>query len=397
MNNERGCYWITNGLSYEPTGAMPCCRYKLADSDLHTKDIDKYFQNIKNNKDINYKNLSNLQCKKCSAMEKLSNTSLRTEPFLFYEEPDFLKSLKIGEIVNLQVSFSNFCNFKCRYCSPELSTEWNNDVDRMKQLDLHKQYRRNTSDKEILMTATQTMEHEKEFLSHLEKQDLSKLRLIAVFGGEPFMARHFEDFLELLERKTDISKLSMQINTNSSIFPNQQKLDVFSRFKGFDIRSSIESTGKLAEYVRKGLVWNTFEKNVYKWKDFANQNPNTQYRLHMATNIYTINKILDFDKWIENVGVPVKSEYVYTNDMDTLKILSHNHLEILKSRISNIKNQEIRTHLEKIFTSKNWEKYDVDRSKHLEIFKNNSTILDTIRSEKLKDVNLELYNWTYNT
>jgi len=397
MSNERGCYWLTNGLAYEPYGVMPCCRYKLSDSDLHTKDIDKHFQNIKINKNINYKNLSQLQCKKCFQAEESTGTSMRTQDILYDTDQNFLDSLKIGEIVNLQVSFSNFCNFKCRYCSPELSTEWNEDIVKMKQLGLYDQYNRRNIDKEILMTATQTIDHEKEFLFHLEKQDLSKLRDVAVFGGEPFMARNFENFLELLERKTDISKLSMQINTNTSIFPKQKKLDIFSRFKRFDIRSSIESTGKLAEYVRKGLVWNTFEENVYKWKDFANQNLNTKYRLHLATNIYTINKILDFDSWLEKVDIPVVSEYVFTNDLDAIKILSHDHLEILKSRISKIKNQTVKKHLEKVFTANNWKKHDKERFKNLEIFKNNNDILDTIRSEKLKDVNLELYNWTYNT
>ena len=29
----------------------------------------------------------------------------------------------------LQFTFSNFCNFKCKYCSPSQSTSWNDDVD----------------------------------------------------------------------------------------------------------------------------------------------------------------------------------------------------------------------------------------------------------------------------
>ena len=80
-----------------------------------------------------------------------------------------------------------------------------------------------------------------------------------MFGGEPFLSRHWQQFVELLDSKTDLSKVLIQINSNFSTFPKPHIIDLLKKFRRVDLRISIEATGPLAEYIRQGLKFEKFE------------------------------------------------------------------------------------------------------------------------------------------
>ena len=187
---------------------------------------------------------------------------------------------------------------------------------------------------ETFMTERETYDHELQVIRELEQQDLSHLQYVGVFGGEPFMARHWQQFVELLDSKTDLSKVLIQINSNFSTFPKPHIIDLFKKFRTVDLRISIEATGPLAEYIREGLKFQKFESNIKKWQEVAKEYPNIKLTPHMANSVYNINKIVEFEEWASDMKIltrgmkPAFVGFVYgPSHLDMRRVLNNKQLD----------------------------------------------------------------------
>jgi MoaA/NifB/PqqE/SkfB family radical SAM enzyme len=407
MNNDKEnfCPWLSNGLYFGPATGIekleiqPCCRsfhgglllkeIKSSDDDLYklaqrSSSVKEQIDKMKD-PNYNYKNLSETICERCLSQEKTSGKSMRTTTKTI--------NLESGKIGLLQIAFGNFCNYKCRYCYPRYSTEWNKDAKLLKK-DWHenKEFNHLT---DIVMTERQTYDYEKKIIEELKKQDLSNVRDIGIFGGEPFLSRHWEQFVELLNEKANLSKIKIQINSNFSIFPKEKIINLLTKFRKVDLRASIEAKGSLAEYIRSGLVWNTFENNVKKWQEVAKHNKSIQLRVHMAHNIYSINKLLEFEEWLFDMNLhnSYVSAGVFSPEwLDPVKVLNDDQLDQCLEILKNIKYLDLNdTVIERL----KYRNYQENQPQMLRTFKSYTKTLDELRSEKLQDVNPQLYEWTF--
>jgi len=406
MNNDKEnfCPWLSNGLYFAPATGIgkleiqPCCRsshggrllrkIKSSDDDLYklAQRSSSVKEQIDKMKDPNYtyKNLANTVCERCFNQEKTSGKSMRTG--------SISKSKSPGKIELLQIAFGNFCNYKCRYCYPRYSTEWNKDAELLKKVNVDKEFDFLT---DIVMTERQTYDYEKKIIEELKKQDLSNIRDIGIFGGEPFLSRHWEQFVELLNEKANLSKIKIQINSNFSIFPKEKIINLLTKFRKVDLRASIEAKGSLAEYIRSGLVWNTFENNVKKWQEVAKHNKSIQLRVHMAHNIYNINKLPEFEEWLFDMNLhnSYVSAGVFSPEwLDPVRVLNDDQLDQCLEILKNIKYLDLNdTVIERL----KYRNYQENQPQMLRTFKSYTKTLDELRSEKLQDVNPQLYEWTF--
>ena len=234
---------------------------------------------------------------------------------------------------------------------------------------------------------------EKNIVEQLSSVDLSHLQYVGVFGGEPFLSRHWKPFVELLSQKCDISKVRLQINSNFSIFPKSNTIEVLKKFGHIDLRASVEATGKLAEYIRAGLQWTVFEKNYNKWKDISVEYPNIRLQIHMTNNVYSINKVSEFEEWLLDTsnGQPKQyfPQYLYTPEfLDLRRVLTEQQLDICIKRIEKMKIDKLRKSLLNFVSSKNL--YDANLVEKFKLFNGS---LDKSRTETLGDVNPELAEW----
>jgi len=416
--SKNNCLWITNGLHIGDTGIMRyqydpadsqqvltkvCCRSKqhydvsekIDDPELKRLVLTEFspqehLEKVKNPK-FNYENFKTTMCKTCHDAEKNTGGSMRTGYHNMFKHLPKTDKPRL-----LQIGFGNFCNFKCRYCTPRFSTTWNEDTPFMKQI--REENRHNSENfkptyTKITNTEQQTFDIEKEIVKQVESLDLSELVYLGVFGGEPFLSRHWQALVEVLEQKTDLSKVRLQINSNFSIFPKQPVIDVLTKFGHVDLRASVEAHKDLAEYIRAGLKWPLFEKNFDKWQDVAKEFPNIKPAVHMANNVYNINKVLDFEQWLLEKQVnEFYIQFVYDPPfLDLRKVLSPKQIDICVERIQNLKLENLKSNLMRFVPGKNL--YDKELVKKFKFF---TESLDKVRKQKLSDVNPELAEWISN-
>lgn len=207
----------------------------------------------------------------------------------------------------VEVMFDNTCNLSCSYCLAEVSSSIYGEMEK------HGPYSVRASDHRMIQGPLKRYSQEenpyiKAFWKWLPelKNDLEVLR---VTGGEPLLAKETNELLEVLQ-KIDFKKLSLSINTNLCL--PDKILDTFieksknilktKKIKSFDLFVSVDTYGKQAEYIRKGLDYDLFIKNV---KRFCEELPNGRVII-MCT--YNVLSIVGFKKLLEEV-LELKKSY----------------------------------------------------------------------------------------
>ncbi len=386
---SRGCSWLKNGLYIETytrpdfndpvshdLGLKSCCRiyhYKDTKGGANAVFPFKKYQENKNNPNYNYENLKQTSCLKCFNEEKTHGSSMRTR------SPSF-DHLEGGDIKQLQLTFSSFCNLKCKYCSSANSTAWNDDVP----------YSEGTM--KLGITKEQTFDHETKVINFLESTDLSGLKMLGVFGGEPFMARKFGEFMEMLDRKCDISRVMLQINTNATIFPKGRILDIMKQFGRVDLRLSNESIGNLSEYIRNGSKWEDFERNSIKWMEESIGN-GIDVKLHAAHNVWSLNKVEDFYNWAIGAGIPLFNASTPTPYYSNVAaVLTPQQRKECINILESMPKGPTKVYVQNLLKTDSW---DSKHKQALREFKQFTRLFDSRTPYTLQEVNPELYAWTH--
>lgn len=175
----------------------------------------------------------------------------------------------------MEVSFSNFCNFKCMYCGPSFSTSWTDEVRK------HGGYP--TTDN---FNSLQHLEHDGKKIYSLNEENpyvkafwewwpelYRDLEIFRITGGEPLLAPDTWWILDhIITEKEPNRNLSLAINSNlgvsdaliNRLIDKINKITDENRVKEFIIFTSIDTWGDHAEYIRTGMVFNKFWDNVNK-------------------------------------------------------------------------------------------------------------------------------------
>jgi pyruvate-formate lyase-activating enzyme len=208
----------------------------------------------------------------------------------------------------LEVSFSNACNFKCVYCSPEISSKW---LDEIKQYGPYPVFRGNhnldwlESTGRYPISVTQANPYVDAFWQVLPDA-LPKLRVFRITGGEPLMSKETWRLFEFLKANPQ-PKLELAINSNLCV-PQQlidQFIDNINQLKGsvkkIDLYTSLESTGTQAEYARFGLDYKQWQSNIRNVLDETD----STVSIMTTVNILSMPTFVDF---IEEV-MQLRKEY----------------------------------------------------------------------------------------
>jgi hypothetical protein len=249
-------------------------------------------------------------------------------------QEDILKNLDTGNIIPryVEVNFNQACNFKCMYCSPHLSTSWEDEV---KKFGAFKFYdttgiiqEHNNIDflKRDGFMPLKVKGNDNAYVQAFWQwwPDLyKKLEVFRMTGGEPLMdANTFKvlDYIyqhpnawlevsvtsnlcppknELLDKFIDKVKLleKIQIWEDKERFnPNSgNNWYVSMALKNFSLFVSIDSVGKQAEYIRYGLDFQKMNRNLEK---FLSATTNTTVTFINTFNALSVTKFTDFLKWV---------------------------------------------------------------------------------------------------
>jgi MoaA/NifB/PqqE/SkfB family radical SAM enzyme len=245
--------------------------------------------------------VTNSECTICYDQELVNVKSFRQDvnsKYNEYYEEALANTSSSGEITQFKmkyfdIRFSNICNFKCRSCGSEFSTQWEQE-DIKSKVSYAKIIPKNDNPK---------------FLQEVVDQ-IQFMEMAYFAGGEPLITEEHYILLEemIRQKRTDIQ---LRYNTNLSNLKFKDK-DLLSLWKNFQhkiqVSASIDHYGERAEYIRHGTNWSTVEENftVVKKTAYVNLTINT------VLSVFNLLTIHDFYKYLVNKQLYNLKDNVYS-------------------------------------------------------------------------------------
>jgi organic radical activating enzyme len=172
---------------------------------------------------------------------------------------------------SMEVNFGSTCNFKCSYCSPEISSKWMEEVKEYGGFKLPQGEYNNVT---WLEQQDRIPIPHREYNPYIEAfwqwwPDLVKeLKIFRITGGEPLLNKNTFKVLDFLIENPH-PELSLYINSNLCI-PKKllkefiEKMTIIQNnkcIKDFKLYTSCEAHGARAEYIRYGLDYQQWLDN----------------------------------------------------------------------------------------------------------------------------------------
>jgi organic radical activating enzyme len=205
-----------------------------------------------------------------------------------------------------EVAFENICNFKCSYCSPDVSSLW------MSEIQQHGPYKLSYEHHNLdwLRQTGRFPIHHREHNPYIDAfwrwwpELYPKLHTFRITGGEPLLSKNTWRVLHEIEQNPR-KDLNFEINTNLGV-PSElvvklvhQLNNLAPKIGNIVVYTSAESTGEQAEYSRFGMDWNLFEQNV---EILLNESKHKIVLTFMTTvNILSASTFDDFLYWITSL------------------------------------------------------------------------------------------------
>jgi len=214
----------------------------------------------------------------------------------------------------LHVTLSNLCNFSCRMCFPEFSSQLKSNYIKLKLID----------DNNTLIDWTND---EKKWLQFLDiVKNSNQLLSIHFMGGEPLYHKKFFEFINWC---VDINRTDFHLTfvTNGSIY-NKDLLDKFKLFKSVHIEISAENFHTSNDYIRTGSNFQLIKNNILSFINNIHDNTRIVLRtVPQALSIQHYDTIIDFA--LEN-KIPIDSNFLSNPDFLKINVLPKE----LKQKIS---------------------------------------------------------------
>ena len=218
-------------------------------------------------------------CATCYSAEALGERSLRQErneqfasDFDVVERIEAGNPISPGDLRYLDLRFSSLCNLRCRTCSSEASSGWNQDMTLLYGERFFAETFRPTGTSE-------------EFIDQLAPM-LPGVRRIYFAGGEPLLDDDHYSFLErlIVERRTDIQ---LVYNTNFSRLrtARHSATRIWAHFPSVQVFASLDDVGDRAEYTRKGTNWRQIATNHSTLRREA---PHVEFMVQTTVSVFNI-------------------------------------------------------------------------------------------------------------
>lgn len=289
----------------------PCCRYNSnSPSEEFNTNLDRVYQlgedalNDASFKVIRKKMLNNESlpgCKKCyiqeDATESVKRQSLRQYTNRRFSDIEKEKcTTDFLELQYLEMSIDNICNLQCKMCSSMFSSRL---INRDKMLG-------NTVYKKL----------EPNFYK-LNNVDLTKLTVVKILGGEPFITPNFEKFIDYLIERSNPSNITLEIATNGTVVPSSSIVKKLNTFKHICLFVSLDSYSTANDYQRYGSSFKEIFENAQKYEKLFDSNT---LSFHVAITLLTANTLSNTLNFLtKNNNYHVSTDFVI--DPDYLSLL----------------------------------------------------------------------------
>lgn len=164
--------------------------------------------------------------------------------------------------ISFDYRISNLCNFKCRMCGDQLSSQWEAENRMRGHYDKgHDAWA--TKKYKPLIENFQKEVAEKELWNAVYDKTIEEIYWV---GGEPLMWDIHWNIMKYLVDTGQSKDVIVRYNTNLSrtSYKGINLYDLLPHFKYVNVSASIDGVGKNVEYVRHGINWNEW---LQKFKD----------------------------------------------------------------------------------------------------------------------------------
>lgn len=322
MESQTFCMLPWVHLHGYPTGqAFPCC---LANDKLPVGNLrESTLEEIWNNDNLKQMRTNMMadkpcaQCERCYEQEDVGFFSLRNSANKYFghhivevdkTQPDgYHPEFKLRY---WDIRFSNICNFRCRYCGPNFSSNWWED--------------------KVALNGRDQVAHEKFLYAGRDKDDIWNqmiphipyLEQIYFAGGEPLiMDEHYKILEELINRKLTHVRLLYNTNFSELKYKKKNVLELWRMFDSVSVGASLDGMGERAEYMRKGTKWAEIEENRKAMMEIC---PKVDFYISATVSVFNVLHITDFHRnWADrgliapqdlNINI-LQSPYYYRCDI----------------------------------------------------------------------------------
>lgn len=279
LTNPAFCPLPWTGVTIFPNGSVKnCCVSDGVLGNIKEHNII-HIVNGTENRAVKEKMLNRVHvdsCNHCYRAEKTNNKlsnrfyhlkTLRDTDLTIYDSIDNF-SLR-----QLDVRWSNTCNYACVYCDADLSSQW-------------------AAEKGIVVN---TNSEQKSSVSAYLDMNFSNLKEVYLAGGEPLLIKDNEQLLEKLYQ--ECPDVTLRVNTNLSTL-DTKVFQLISKFKNVKWIVSFDAIEQQYEYVRYLGKWASFAENFdYLIKNFSHIN------INMLLTVLTYRSVVDAIKWATSKGV----------------------------------------------------------------------------------------------
>ena len=196
-------------------------------------------------------------------------------------------SLDAFELTYWDIRFSNLCNLSCRSCGSIFSSSWYQDQVKLAGPEWAK---KNRALNYAGRTTTDIWEQLVPHLDYVEQ--------IYLAGGEPLMMEEHYNILDELERRGRFDvRLIYNTNFTQTRLKDREVFDYWKRFDSVSVGASLDAMGPRAEYIRRGTVWDTVERNR---EQMIKTCPEVDFYISPTLSIMNALHLPDFHKnWAE--------------------------------------------------------------------------------------------------
>jgi organic radical activating enzyme len=199
----------------------------------------------------------------------------------------------------LEVAFDNTCNFKCMYCTPDISSKW------MEEIEQFGPYKVGIGDLTWIKLMDKMPIPNREHNPYVDAfhewfpKVKNKLTNFRITGGEPLLSKSlWRVFDELIENPEP--NLTIGINSNMDV--PSEIIDKFisyvirlkDKVKSIELYTSAEAHGIQAEYIRYGMKYERFIKNITKYLDRTDSSSRVNFMITFnALSLTSFTRFLD--------------------------------------------------------------------------------------------------------
>lgn len=194
------------------------------------------------------------------------------------------------KLVKIDYNVPPICNAKCIVCSAFFSSAWAEE---------DRKFKRQTTVRSINNILKSNYDL---------GLDLTSLVDIYFNGGEPFLTNDIVIMLkEIKSQQGSLSKLTVDINSNGSIFPNEEQLSLLKECKRINFRFSIDAIEEQFEYIRYPLKWDQVSSNI---ENICKELPQALIFIVPNAGVHNILEMNKVKAWSESLGTRVSNKVI---------------------------------------------------------------------------------------